>query len=296
MDFRLRVFESVARHKSFTRAAKEMKISQPAISKHIQELESLYRVQLFDRNGTKIKISEAGELLLSHTERILDAFLWLEYDMNHLTNHVTGELRIGASSSVAQYILPPIIARFIKKHSGVKISFVNGSNREIESALLKKKIDLAMMEGENSHSDLVLTPFFRDELVAVCSTKGTLKEYNELTFKQFTQTPVVIRENGSQTLEIIENELKRHRLKLSDLNIVMQLGSAESIKLFLENSDCLGIVSARSISAEITSGRFKVIPVSNLNLARTFQFIQHTGASSSVVEDFIRFAKREIHT
>ncbi|MEI7675486.1 MAG: LysR substrate-binding domain-containing protein [Bacteroidales bacterium] len=295
MDFRLKVFQSVAHHQSFTRAAKELKISQPAISKHIQELESLYRIQLFERYGTKIKISAAGELLLSHTERILDAFQWLEYDMNQLTNRIAGELRIGASSTLAQYILPPLLALFIKKFPDVKVSLINGNSHQIETALLKKKIDLGMIEGISQQTEFHYTPFLRDEIVAVCSTKGTIKEYDEITLKQLKQLPIVLRENGSGTLDVLESEFKKHRIRLQDLNIAMKLGSTESIKLFLENSDCLGFISVRAIAPEIAAGRFKIIDISDFAIYRTFQFIQKQGTSGGIPEDFIRFAKRQIH-
>ena len=295
MDFRLKVFQSVAQHQSFTRAAKELKISQPAISKHIQELESLYRIQLFERYGTKIKISAAGELLLSHTERILDAFQWLEYDMNQLTNRIAGELRIGASSTLSQYILPPLLALFIKKFPDVKVSLINGNSHQIETALLKKKIDLGMIEGVSQQTEFHHTAFLRDEIVAVCSTKGTLKEYDEITLKQLKQLPIVLRENGSGTLDVLESEFKKHRIRLQDLNIAMKLGSTESIKLFLENSDCLGFISVRAIAPEIAAGRFKIIDISDFAIYRTFQFIQKQGTSGGIPEDFIRFAKRQIH-
>ena len=295
MDFRLKVFQSVAHHQSFTRAAKELKISQPAISKHIQELESLYRIQLFERYGTKIKISAAGELLLSHTERILDAFQWLEYDMNQLTNRISGELRIGASSTLAQYILPPLLALFIKKFPEIKVSLINGNSHQIETALLKKKIDLGMIEGISQQTEFHYTPFLRDEIVAVCSTKGTLKEYNEITLKQLKQLPIVLRENGSETLDVMESVFKKRRIRLQDLNIAMRLGSTESIKLFLENSACLGFISVRAIAPEIAAGRFKIIDISDFAIYRTFQFIQTQGISGGIPEDFIRFAKRQIH-
>lgn len=295
MDFRLKVFESVARNQSFTRAGRELNISQPAISKHIQELEAQYKVALFERSGHQIKITPAGEVLLSHSERIIDGFRWLEYDMNQLTNRVSGELRIGASSTVAQYVLPPVLALFLKKFPDVKLTMLNGNSLQIEQALLKKKIDLGLVEGDSKQSAIHYTPFLRDELVAVCSTKSMLTVYEELTINQLKQIPVVLRENGSGTLEVLETELKRHRLKLSDLNVVMQLGSTESIKLFLENSDCLGFVSIRSITTETAEGKFKVIDINNLKTNRMFQFIQRQGVSGGIAEDFIRFAKRQIY-
>ena len=105
-DFRLRVFISVAKNLSFTKASKELFVSQPAITKHIHELETEYQTSLFNRMGNKISLTEAGKLLLTHSESILEAYRRLEYDMNLLNNKYNGELRLGASTTIAQYVLP----------------------------------------------------------------------------------------------------------------------------------------------------------------------------------------------
>lgn len=109
-DFRLRVFSSVAKNLSFTKASQELFISQPAITKHIQELETMYQTRLFERMGNKILLTDAGRLLLEHCEKILEDYGRLEYEMNLLRNEHTGELRLGASTTIAQYVLPPLLA------------------------------------------------------------------------------------------------------------------------------------------------------------------------------------------
>lgn len=134
-DFRLKVFQSVAKNLSFTKASQELFVSQPAITKHIQELESTYQARLFDRQGSKISLTEAGKLLLEHCGRILEDYKRLEYEMHLLHNEYTGELRLGASTTIAQYVLPPLLASFIKKFPQVNLSLMNGNSREIEAAL-----------------------------------------------------------------------------------------------------------------------------------------------------------------
>lgn len=102
-DFRLKVFQSVAKNLSFTKASQELFVSQPAITKHIQELEAAYQTRLFDRQGSRISLTEAGKLLLEHCERILEDYKRLEYEMHLLHNEYTGGLKLGASTTVAQY-------------------------------------------------------------------------------------------------------------------------------------------------------------------------------------------------
>ena len=124
-DFRLRVFSCVAKNLSFTKASQELFISQPAITKHIQELETMYQTRLFERMGNKISLTDAGRLLLEHCEKILEEYGRLEYEMNLLRNEHIGKLRLGASTTIAQYVLPPLLARFIEKFPQVSLSLYN---------------------------------------------------------------------------------------------------------------------------------------------------------------------------
>ena len=259
MDFRLKVFHSVATNLSFTKASKELFISQPAISKHIHELEVQYKTPLFDRVGSHIGLTHAGELLLSHTKQLLAAYRQMDFEMNLLTDNFAGELRLGASTTISQYVLPPVLASFIKKFPEIKVSLLNGNSRDIEQVLREGKITLGLVEGTAHQSTLHYTPFMRDELVVVAHTGSSLAAYDEISLKQLRTLPLVLRENGSGTLDVVEAALAEHQVKLSQLNVVLQMGSTESIKLFLENSEVLGIVSIRAVTRELMSGRLKVI-------------------------------------
>ena len=146
-DFRLKVFHSVAQNLSFTKASQELFISQPAITKHIQELESTYQTRLFDRQGGKISLTESGQLLLEHCERILDEYRKLEYEMHLLNNEYTGELRLGASTTIAQYFLPQILAEFTNRYPNLHLSMTSANTQAIEHALLCHDIDLGLVEG-----------------------------------------------------------------------------------------------------------------------------------------------------
>ncbi|EJX01219.1 transcriptional regulator, LysR family [gut metagenome] len=196
MDFRLKVFNSVARNLSFTKASKELFISQPAISRHIHELELRFRTSLFERNGNQVKLTPAGELLLSHTQSLLASYSRLDFEMSLLTNNLSGELKIGASTTISQYVLPPVLASFIGKFPDVKVSLLNGNSYEIEQALQDGKITLGLVEGSSRQSTLRYHPFMKDELVVVTSTKGEYAKYDEITLSQLCELPIVIRENG----------------------------------------------------------------------------------------------------
>lgn len=231
-DFRLKVFQSVAKNLSFTKASQELFVSQPAITKHIQELEAAYQTRLFDRQGSRISLTEAGKLLLEHCERILEDYKRLEYEMHLLHNEYTGGLKLGASTTVAQYVLPPLLASFIGKFPHVNLSLLNGNSREIEAALQEHRIDLGFVEGVFRLPNIKYTTFLKDELVAVVRTGSKLAIGEEITPEELLHLPLVLRERGSGTLDVFERALQQHNIKLSSLQVLMYLGSTESIKLF----------------------------------------------------------------
>ena len=143
-------------------------VSQPAITKHIQELEAAYQTRLFDRQGSRISLTESGNLLLEHCERILEDYKRLEYEMHLLHNEYTGGLKLGASTTIAQYVLPPLLASFIGKFPQVSLSLLNGNSREIEAALQEHRIDLGFVEGVFRLPNIRYTTFLEDELWQWC--------------------------------------------------------------------------------------------------------------------------------
>lgn len=289
-DFRLKVFQSVAKNLSFTKASQELFVSQPAITKHIQELETCYRARLFDRQGNKISLTEAGKLLLEHSERILHDYKRLEYEMHLLHNEYRGELRLGASTTIAQYVLPPLLANFIGKFPQVNLSLLNGNSRGIEIALQEHRIDLGLVEGIFRLPTLKYAPFLQDELVAVVRTNSKLPLPDEITPEDLSRIPLVLRERGSGTLDVFERALSEHNLKLSSLRVLMYLGSTESIKLFLEHTDCMGIVSIRSVDRELLAGQLRVVEIKGMAMSREFNFVQLQGQESGLSQVFMQFA------
>lgn len=291
-DFRLKVFQTVAKNLSFTKASQELFISQPAITKHIKELESAYQTRLFDRQGSRISLTDSGRLLLEHCDRIMEAYKQLEYEMHLLHNEYAGELRLGASTTIAQYVLPPLLGNFIGKFPQVSLSLLNGNSREVEAALREKRIDLGLVEGVSRLPGLKYVPFLKDELVAVVRTKSKLQLPDEITSSELTSVPLVLRERGSGTLDVIERALSDRGIRLSALRVLMYLGSTEGIKLFLENADCMGIVSVRSISKELAAGTFRVIEIKDMPMYRDFCFVRLQGEEGGLPQAFMQFAVR----
>lgn len=294
-NFRLKVFCCVAKNLSYTKAAQELDITQPAITKHIHELETQYKVRLFERMGNKIILTHAGEVFLNHSIDILHEYSRLDFDMNILHGGHSGNLRIGASTTIAQYVLPTILAKFTSKFPDIKISLVSGNSDEIEKELLNHHIDLGLIEGNKRLPNLKYTHFMDDELVAITSTKSRYAHLDELSKEDLLTIPLVLRENGSGTLSVLNTALERIGLKISLLNVLMQLGSSESIKLFLENADVASVISFRCVTKELLSGTFKIIELPELEMKRDFCFMQLQGDEEGLPSLFMQFAIHENH-
>jgi LysR family transcriptional regulator, transcriptional activator of the cysJI operon len=216
----------------------------------------------------------------------------LEFDMNALKGQPGGTLRLGASSTVAQYVIPPVLARFHEQSADITISLLSGNTEQIEQQLLNKNIDLGLVEGRTHNSDIRYTPFVKDELVLVCRADHPLADRDEITLGELQSIPILLRERGSGSLEVIEHALRGVGLKLTDLTIEMQLGSTESIKSYLGSSRCMAFVSVFAVQDKLRAGILKVIDVQGLSIRREFYSIQLQGVSEGLPDTFMRFARQ----
>ena len=291
-DFRLKVFYTVGKNQSFTRAASELFITQPAITKHIKLLEEDLGVMLFERRGNFITLTPEGEILFRYANKIFQLYQEALFELGTLKNQHQGSLRLGASTTIAQYLISPILASFYEKFSDLKLSLLNGNTELIVNAVLSKSIDLGIVEGKKHHSGLKYTDFMEDELVAVVQSKSRYAQKNSIELSDLINIPLVMREHGSGTLEVIESAFKENGIKLSSLPIVMHLGSTESIKSFLEHSNALSFFSIRAIQKEVKQGELKILSIKNFKIMRRFSFVQLHGQQDSLSTTFIRFANR----
>lgn len=288
-DFRLTVFHTVAKRLSFTKAAADLFITQPAVSKHIQELEQHFKTQLFERLGNKITLTGQGRILLAYTDQILSLYRNMEFEMSSLSDRQKGILRLGASSTVSQYVIPLALAGFHKKYNDIKIKLLNGNTEQIEHALLDKDIDLGIIEGKSKSKGITYTEYLKDEIVLTCSSRHPLAQKPNITIKELRDIPLLVREAGSGTLDVIAYALKPLKLNFSQLNIAMELGSTEAIKTYLRNSDCMAFISLHSISADLSNNTLKTVNVKGLNIERFFYFIQRQGSSDPLADLFRQY-------
>jgi DNA-binding transcriptional LysR family regulator len=289
LDFRLKVFFTVARTLNFNRAAEQLNISQPAVTRHIKELEDHYQTTFFDRSRKRITLTGAGEVLLQHAHLIFEQYQKLDFELNLLQNKVDGLLHIGASTTIAQYVIPAYLARFHQRFPDVKIELTNANSLEIEELLAEKKIDLGLVEGAVHSQTLKYTPFLKDEIVLVSRTKNSLLKKRTITLAELKKLPLLTRESGSGTSEIIEEQLQHAGLQTRDLTLHMQLGSTESIKNYLINSDTFAFLSVYGVRQELSDDRLCIVDIDGLDLTRTFSFVYRQGQPAPLAKLFMRF-------
>ena len=287
-DYRLKVFYTVANRLSFTKAANELNISQPAVTKHIKEIEIQLNTKLFDRKGTTIQLSESGKILFVYAEKSRQLYRDLEFAIAQLNKQEKGKLKIGASTTIAQYILPEILAKFNSYYKDINIEVVTHNSEDIANLLKSGKIDFGIVEGESKSSYFDYQKFKKDEIVLACKTDHPLVNKNFKT-KDLYDVDLIVREQGSGTQEFIQNQLKKSGVDLQKLNIIMQLGSSESIKNYLLHSEAMAFLSISTILTELKNNQLSVIDIKNFSIERDFNFITLKGEQSELIDLFMKF-------
>jgi len=288
-DFRLKVFYTVAQRLSFTKAAAELFVTQPAITKHIKELEQQLNMQLFRRNGSSITLTAAGKILLQYAEKIFQTYTELETELAQLNNMEAGTLHIGASTTVAQTILPKLLALFKKNYPAITFTFVQGNTDVITQLVLAEKIDVAIVEGAAHYPQIAYAPFAKDEIVLVTRANNQLSKKAEITPKQLLNIPLILREAGSGTLDIIFNALNDAGINPKDLHVEISLESSIAIKQYLLYSETATFLSIQSVVSELKYNELSIIDIKGMDIFRTFQFIQLQGKNSKLIDLFKRF-------
>lgn len=277
MDYKLKIFKTVAKTQSFSLAAKLLHISQPAVSKCIKNLEEMYGKAFFERNVNSINLTKDGQLFLEYVEKIIQLYEELSdefLDVKIFSN----EINIGASSTIANYILPKLLISIQKNYPELKINLIVGNTFEIQQAVLKKEINLGIVEGDNHNNRLQYSKFIEDELVLI--SKYNQEEMSTISLNELKNLKIVGRELGSGTREVIENALKKHNFNISEYHTI--LGSTESIKNYLLNSNTFSILSIHSVEQELKTRQFRIIDVDELEIKRSLYFITRQGFQSKL--------------
>lgn len=276
-NFRLKVFRTVADEASFRRAAERLHLSQPAVSQQVQALEAELGMALFDRGKGRVRLTEAGAALLPYARRgarLADQALAA---LDIARGETAGTLRIGASLTVAQYILPRMLGAFRKLHPRVNLAVTSGNTEAILAAVGRSDIDLGIIEGPASSREVFRCRILQDRLVLIVGRRYPWPAKAPISLRDLTQVPLLMRERGSGSRRVVELALRRAGLRLKDLHIAMDLDSIVAIISAVEAGLGAGFVSEWAIQKELRLGTVRVIPVDGLEIRRDLTLVRRFG-------------------
>ena len=290
-NFRVVVFCAVAEQLSFRKAAEELYLTQPAVSLQIKALEEDLGVQLFDRTGAHITLTAAGKILLDCSEHVNALLAQAEHDIAALSGEHAGQLALGASTTIAQYVLPRLLGEFRREHPRVHPTLVSGNTEHIVEAVETQRIELGFIEGPARSREVKTEPFLEDELVLIASTAHEWAERSSVSPAEIASIPLLMRERGSGTRHVIEMALERLGVKRRSLQVVMELDSTEAIKSAVEAGLGIGFVSRWAIAKDLRLGSsFKIVEIEGLRIKREFLVAYAAGPDSlGLASEFRRF-------
>jgi LysR family transcriptional regulator, transcriptional activator of the cysJI operon len=272
-NFRLRVFRTVAEHLNFRRAAEHLFLTQPAVTLQIKALENDLGIRLFDRTAGRISLTRQGVILLGYADKMAKLSFDAERALGSSDGKVSGELSLGVSTTIAQYVLPHLLGAFLDEHPAVQFALHSGNTSEIVGWLLEGKVAVGLIEGPARERGVRTEPFMEDELVLVAARDGP----DHLSGSQLVASTLLMREHGSGSRRVVESGLEKGGFKLKSFKKVMELDSTEAIKSAVEAGLGVGFVSRWAISKELELGTLKVVQVSGVRAGRYFTLISRTG-------------------
>lgn len=289
MKTKLHIFKVVADHLSFTRASERLFISQPAVSKAIKNLEEEYKTAFFVRRRNSIELTANGKVFLEYANRILDLYAQLENRLLYEQNQFPGQITFGASTTLASYILPELIADFRRQNPLTTVRIVSGNSEDIMEDILGQKLDFGITEGKNTNRKLQFRKFFKDEIVLVTNAANTAVKSGVADSALLQTLPLVEREIGSGTREMIYQGLKNHQI--NSLNVVVTLNSTEAIKNYLYHSDAFALLSINAVAKDLVNNQLKIIDLKDISIERWFYFVSRTGYQSQLMNDFEKYLR-----
>lgn len=295
-NFRLKVFRTVAAEMSFRKAAEALHLSQPAVSQQIRSLEEETGVRLFDRgsgdgHGSQIALTEAGRVLLGYAESAAETMAEAQRALAALNEDVSGELRLGASTTVAQYVLPRILGSFLRQYPHVHLSVMSGNTERIAEAVAEREVALGIIEGPPMRRDVKTEPMVQDEMVLIAAPGHAWARAGSIAATELTQAPLLLRERGSGSRRVVERALKNAGIPLRSLRVTMELDSTEAIISGVEAELGVGFISRWAVGKPLRLGTIRTVQVKGLEILRDFSFIRQTGTElTGAAAAFQRFA------
>ncbi|MDA3876367.1 MAG: LysR family transcriptional regulator [Halothiobacillus sp.] len=289
-DRRLKVFNTVARLLSFTKAAEALHMTQPAVTFQVRQLEEHFDTRLFDRTHNRVTLTDVGHVVYEISERMFELYDEMDRRVKEMTGEVGGSLNLGASMTIAENMLPALLGKFRVKHRDLAIRLKVGNTETVVAMVEHNVVDLAIVEGTVTNKNLLVETCRRDELVVIMPPDHVLADAAELGIEQLMPYDFICREEGSGTREIVLSYLVDQGYS-EGWDVCMELGSPEAIKGAVQAGMGLSIMSSAGITKELKLGLLKAVPLKP-RLFRDFSFVrQRHKFRLPAMEDLLEFSR-----
>lgn len=264
---KLKIFKTVADTRSFSKAAELLFLSQPTVTLQIKKIENYLGITLFKREKKGVVLTEEGKLLYQYASKILDDYSLLEEGLSNLRENLQRNLRIGASTTIGDFLLPDILPDFIKNKGDIKVNLFVGNSKEIEEGILSKTFYIGLIEDEVHSNKYEKFEFFSDEIILIASKNTNIPDVIEP--ENLKKYKFVFREQGSGTRNIIEKKLEKKGVRIK---ADIEISSSKAIARFVANSDYLSFVS-RLVVKNLLGIHLKEVKIKGIKFTRKFYCI-----------------------
>jgi DNA-binding transcriptional LysR family regulator len=289
-DRRLQVFFTVAKQLSFTKAAEQLFMTQPAVTFQVKQLEEHFNARLFERSHGRIALTPAGRVVMEYAEKILGMSEEMETRVGELTGTISGPLLLGASTTIAEFMLPQVLGEFKARYPQVQTHMTVANSETIENRVADHSLDLGLIESPTQLPHVYIEVVCEDELLLICAPGHKLAKSKSVEPQQIIAESYVSREVGSGTRDFVDNYLRQCKVAPEDLNIVMELGSPEAIKGVVETGLGVSIVSRATIAKELKLKTLAAVPLRPRLIRKLSLICPKEKFRSKLLTTFVEFA------
>ncbi|AND40875.1 MULTISPECIES: LysR family transcriptional regulator [Cytobacillus] len=266
----LKTFVTLAEVKNFTKTAELLLMSQPSVSLHIKNLEKEFQTKLFQRSPKYLKITPSGEILYDRAKQMITIYEQTRQEILEQQNTIKGDLKIAASFTIGEYILPPLLLDLQNQYPELNLQVTIANTEEVVQSTRSHHVDIGLIEGQTNERELIVTPFLEDELFIVTSNQHPLVQKEETTIADLQNQQWIMRENGSGTREYFNHVVRSNGLKVKSL---LTISSNQGIKETLINGLGISILSGSVVERDVKQNNLSIIKVKNQEFKRTLSYV-----------------------
>ena len=293
-DRRLQVFHTVAKHLSFTKAAEALFMTQPAVTFQIRQLEEQFDARLFDRVHGRIALTAAGAVAFQYAERILALSAELESRLREMSGQEAGPLLVGASKTIAEFLLPRVLAEFKALHPGIVPRLFVENSESVQERVAGRSLDVGFIEGDTHLPTLDFDVCCEDELQVVCVPSHPLARQPAVAPGLLAEHAYISREPGSGTREVIDHYLQKAGMASDSLQVVMEASSPEALKGMVATGLGFTIMSRASVAKEVRLGELAGVALSPALTRQLAVVYPRERMQGRIVDAFVAFAKERL--